>query len=374
VRTTRLRIGLTAALAALALVACGGSPTATNGVPAAGGGATAGQAEAAFAELSALKGQQRRDELVKRATAEGQLSLYTSMTSDVADAITKAFTDQFGIPISVYRAGSETVLQRVLQEQSAHFAGNDVIETNATELAALEREGHLAEYRGERRDLVPEAGRFPRWTATRFNLFSPGWNTAVIDSVGGPPKTWEDLADPRFDGKLSMELSDTDWYLTLYEYWKQQGKADAEIDQLFADMAKGAQITKGHTVQVELMSAGQFAVAASSYTYIVERAKQDGAPLEYAPPVQPVIARPNGVALMKSASHPAAAMLFNDWILDEGQKVIADLHLTPSIVEGDDPLAGVQIIPVDVNKVLDENAEWSKKYEAVVSGGSPASN
>jgi iron(III) transport system substrate-binding protein len=374
VRTTRLRIGLTAALAALALVACGGSPTATNGVPAAGGGAAAGQAEAVFAELSALKGQQRRDELVKRAKEEGQLALYTSMTSDVADAVTKAFTDQFGIPISVYRAGSETVLQRVLQEQSAHFAGNDVVETNATELAALEREGYLAEYKGERRDLVPAAGRFPRWTATRFNLFSPGWNTGVIDSVGGPPKTWEDLADPRFDGKLSMELSDTDWYLTLYEYWKQQGKADAEIDKLFADMANGAQITKGHTVQVELMSAGQFAVAASAYTYIVERGKQDGAPIEYAPPVQPVIARPNGVALMKSATHPAAAMLFNDWILDEGQKVIADLHLTPSIIQGNDPLAGVQIIPVDVNKVLDENAEWSKKYEAVVSGGSPASN
>ena len=221
---------------------------------------------------------------------------------------------------------------------------------------------------------MPEAGRFPGWTATRFNLFAPGWNTTVIDSVGGPPKSWEDLADPRFDGKLSMELSDTDWYLTLYGYWQQQGKSEAEIDKLFADMAQGAQITKGHTVQVELMSAGQFAVAASPYTYTLERAKQDGAPLEYSPPVQPVIARPNGVALMKSASHPAAAMLFCDWMLDEGQQVLAGLHLTPSIVEGGDPLAGAEIVPVDIDKVLDENAEWSRKYEAVVSGGAPANN
>ena len=370
-RSTRLRLTVTAAFAALALAACGGSPTAGPPGAAAGGGPS--KAEGVYAELSALSGQQRRDELVKRAEEEGQLSLYTSMTSDVADAITKAFENQFDIKVSLYRAGSETVLQRILQEQSARFAGNDVVETNATELAALDREGHLADYKGERRDMVPEAGRFPHWTATRFNLFSPGWNTTVVGSVGGPPRSWEDLADPRFDGKLSMELSDTDWYLTLYEYWRGKGKSDAEIDKLFSDMAQGAQITKGHTVQVELMSAGQFAVAASPYTYTVERAKQDGAPLEYTPVVQPVIARPNGFGLMKTATHPAAAMLFADWMLDEGQKVLADLHLTPAIAQGADPLAGVELLPVDVNKLLDENEQWTKKYEAVVSGGAPAS-
>jgi iron(III) transport system substrate-binding protein len=367
VRLNRLLLSCTAALAALTLVACGGSPTASAPVQ-------PGQAEGVYAELMALTGQQRRDELVRRATEEGQLSLYTSMNADVADAITKAFEDQFDIDISVYRGNSETVLQRILQEQTAHFAGNDVVETNATEMAALDREGHLAQYQGERRDLVPEAGQFPGWTATRFNLFAPGWNTNGIGAAGGPPTSWEDLANPRFDGKLAMELSDTDWYLTLYGYWQQHGKSDAEIDKLFADMANGAKITKGHTVQTELMTAGQFAVAASPYTYTMERAKQEGAPLEYTPLVQPVIARPNGVGLMMSASHPAAALLFYDWMLDEGQKIIKDMHLTPAIVEGSDPLAGVDIIPVDVNKMLDENVEWNKKYEAVVSGGEQTSN
>jgi len=368
VRLNRLLLSCTAAVAALTLVACGGSPTATN--------ASTGpsKAEGVYAELSALTGPQRRDELMKRAAEEGQLSLYTSMNADVADAVTKAFTDQTGVEVSLYRGNSETVLQRVLQEQSAQFAGNDVVETNATEMAALDREEILAPYQGERRDLVPEAGRFPGWTATRFNLFAPGWNTNLIGAVSGPPTSWEDLADPRFDGKLAMELSDTDWYLTLYGYWQRQGKSDAEIDKLFADMANGAKVTKGHTVQTELMSAGQFTVAASPYTYTLEQSKREGAPLEYTPLVQPVIARPNGVGLMKTATHPAAALLFTDWMLDEGQKVITDMNLTPAIVEGDDPLAGVEIIPVDVNKLLDENDEWHKRYEAVVSGGEQTSD
>ncbi len=291
------------------------------------------------------------------------------MTSDVADAVVEAFEDTFGdIDVSVYRAGSETVLQRMLQEQKAGFAGNDVVETNATEMFALAKEDALAEYQGERREMVSEAGKFEGWTATRFNLFAPSWNSELIKGIGAP-KTWEELADPKYDGKLSMEVADYDWYLTLYGYWQEQGKSEAEIDKLFADMADGAKIVKGHTVQGELLSAGQFAVVASNYTYLVERVKQKGAPVDYRPLVEPVIARPNGVGLMKTAPHPAAAMLFYDWLLEEGQKVITEEGLTPSIPEGADPLEGVEVIPVDVEALLNESDMWSKKYEAVIQGG-----
>lgn len=350
----------------LALASCGGSPTAGKAGTGGDGGPTA--AEKVYAEIAGLSGKERRDKLVELAEKEGKLDIYTSMTSDVADAVVKAFGDAFKVDVNVYRAGSETVLQRILQEQAARYQGNDVVETNATELFALNKEGFLATYQGKRRDMVPEAGRFDGWTATRFNLFAPSWNTNLVPR-GQEPKSWEDLADPKWDGKISMELGDYDWYLTLYGYWKKQGKSDADIDKLFADMANGAKIVKGHTVQGELLSAGQFSVVVSNYSYIVERAKAKGAPVEYLPYVQPVIARPNGIGLMKGAKHPAAAMLFADWLLEEGQKVLADEGLTPAIVEGNDPLKGVQIVPVDVKALLDQGDDWSKRYEKVVSGG-----
>lgn len=364
---SRRRLGaVLAAGVAVALVAgCGGSPTAGNGTDTKSGPS---EAEKVYSQISGLSGKERRDKLVELAAKEGTLDLYTSMTSDVADAVTEAFGDQFDIDVNVYRAGSETVLQRIMQEQGARYQGNDVVETNATELFALNKEGFLAEYKGERRDLVPEAGRFDGWTATRFNLFAPSWNTKLVPT-GQQPKTWEELADPKWDGKLSMELADYDWYLTLYGYWKKQGKSDEEIDKLFAGMAQGAKIVKGHTVQGELLSAGQFSVVASNYSYIVERAKQKGAPVDYLPFVQPIIARPNGVGLMKTAKHPAAALLFADWLLEEGQKLLTDEGLTPAIVEGDDPLKGVEIIPVDVKTLLEQGEEWSKRYENVVANG-----
>jgi iron(III) transport system substrate-binding protein len=356
---------------ALAVTSCGGSPT--GGGSNAGGDSGPTAAEKVYAEIGGLSGKERREKLVELAEKEGTLDLYTSMTSDVATAVTDAFGEAFDIDVNVYRAGSETVLQRILQEHGAKFQGNDLVETNATELFALNKEGVLAEYKGPRRDIVPEAGRFDGWTATRFNLFAPSWNTKLVPP-GQQPKTWEELADPKWDGKLSMEVADYDWYLTLHGYWKKQGKSDADIDKIFADMAKGAKIVRGHTVQSELLSAGQFSVVASNYSYIVQRAKAKGAPVDYLPFVQPVIARPNGFGLSKSAKHPAAAMLFADWLLEEGQKLLTEEGLTAAIVEGDDPLKGLEVIPVDVKTLLEQGDEWNKRYEKVVSGGEKVDN
>src|SRR5690349_11705156 len=87
-RHMRLRHGhLIAAVGlTLALVSCGAPPTA----PPAGSGQNGGDSK--FQKYESLKGQERRDTLLKDAKAEGEVSLYTSMTSDVASAVTKAFS------------------------------------------------------------------------------------------------------------------------------------------------------------------------------------------------------------------------------------------------------------------------------------------
>ena len=350
-------VGLT-----LAMVSCGAPPTA----PPTGSGPAGGAAK--FQQYESLKGQERRDTLLKDAKAEGEVSLYTSMTSDVASAVSKAFTDQTGIKVNLYRADSETVLQRILQEASANHAGADVVETDALEMASLGKEQLVEPYTGERRDLVGAEGRFDDWTADRYNLFAPSWNTTKVPA-GDQPKTWEDLANPKWDGALAMELNDYDWYLTLYEYWQQHGKSTADIDKLFADMANGAKVVKGHTVMGEMLSAGQYSVAASNYSYIVQKAVNKGAPVAYQPFVQPVIARPQGAAPLKSAPHPAAALLFQDWLFTEGQQVFVDEGLTPSIEPQNlkDPLEGMEVVPVDVNQLLDKQKEWSERYDALLS-------
>ncbi len=352
------RLLAVAAAMILLLAACGGSPTSP------GGGQGKGAANVDYTELEKLSA----DELVKRAEGEGQLDLYTSMTSDVADEVTGAFEDEYDVTVNLYRASSETVLQRILQEQQANYRGNDVVETNATEMFALEKEGRLAPYTGAPRNTVAKAGIFPSWTATRFNIFAPSWNTKLV-KPGAQPKSWEELADPKWKNKISMEVGDYDWFLTLYGYWVKQGKSAQEAEQLFRGMARNAKIVKGHTVQGELLSAGQFAVAVSNYTYLTQRLVDKGAPIAYKPLVQPVIARPNGVGLMKTAKHPAAALLFTNWILTKGQDALIDAGITPSVQGKETTLKGVQVVPVDVKTLTEENKKWSDLYDQIISEG-----
>jgi iron(III) transport system substrate-binding protein len=362
-RSTLIGLGTASVLL---LAACGGSPTSGGG----GASQEASEAEGVYEEVGQLSGDERRDRLVELAEEEGNtLSIYTSMNADIADIVVPEFEEEFGISVELYRADSETVLQRVLQESEAAFAGADIVETNATEMAIIADEGLTGDYQGEQRDKVNEQFQYEGWTPTRFNIFAPAWNTNLV-SGDLIPTTWEDFADPKYDGILSVEVSDFDWYMTLYGYFQEQGMADADIDKMFADIISGSKVAKGHSGQVELLSAGEFGVVAASYSYLTEKARASGAPVDDQPFIEPVVARANGGGVLKASEHPATAMLFMDWFLSDGQQVILDNGLTPSVMpDGTDPLAGLEVLPVDVQQLLDEGQEWSDRYDEVVQGG-----
>ncbi|MGH3341337.1 MAG: ABC transporter substrate-binding protein [Carbonactinosporaceae bacterium] len=352
---------LIAACAAAALLAagCGGSPSS----PSQAGGGSGGGAKTneAYQELMKLP----QDELVKRAKDEGEVTLYTSMETSVSDDVEGAFEDAYDIDVNLYRASSETVLQRVLQESQAGFPGSDLVETNSTEMSALQQEGVFTPYTRAPRDGVIEQGKFDTWTSTRLNVFAPSWNTKLV-KPGDEPKSWDDLADPKWKGKLSMEAEDYDWYMALHDWYLSEGKSEKETQALFNQMADNAKIVKGHSAQAEMLPAGRFSVVASNYTYITQGTMDDGADVDYKPLIEPVVVRPNGAGLMKTAKHPAAATLFIEWLLTDGQEVLMDLHMDPSVQSQHGTLEGVDKVWVDVAKLLEENEKWSTRYDQLL--------
>jgi iron(III) transport system substrate-binding protein len=363
-------------LAACALLAaCGGSPSSPSSGEA-GGAASSDvgkKAQQVYDKFNAMRGEERSKALVAAAEAEGALSIYTSNT-DIDDVV-DGFEDKYpNIDVSVYRANSETALQRLLQEQRANFYGVDVFETNAGELDIANQNGLLADYSSELRDKVRKEGQREGWTASRFNVFVVGWNTKLV-KPGDEPKRLEELADPKWKGKISMEVGDIDWFAAMYQHYQQQGKSDAEIRDLFGRLASNAKVVKGHTVQGELLSAGQFAVAVSAYSHTIDKAADKGAPVVWRPasggvePVQPLVTRPNGVAMVQTAKHPAAAMLFVDYELTDSQQIFADAFRIGSIPTGKDPLAGLETIQVPDAELLANTKKWDDLYAEVVQKG-----
>jgi iron(III) transport system substrate-binding protein len=362
---------LTAVLIAGALVvaACAESPTEESE----GGEGSAASDETGFEEVFAaidgLSGAERTEKLIELSEQEGgQLNLYTSMTSDVVDGLAGAFEDEFDIEPSVYRADSETVLRRLIEEASAGFRGSDIVETNGPELASLNNEGILVGLDSPVNDALVDNAVEDGWTTDRFNKFVISWNTEKVAESDVPP-SWEDLADPKWDGQLALEPSDIDWYKTLWEYWvNEAGMSEQEADGIFEQMAQDALFVKGHTLVGDLLAAGEFSVAASNYSYLVENVKEEGAPVAWEPPVEPVISRPNGIALVRGAQHPATAVLFMEWVLSDGQETLQEFNLDPAradIVT----TPGTDEIFVDVESYVNEQAEWTDRYEQLVTLG-----
>ncbi|MEU6601693.1 extracellular solute-binding protein [Streptomyces flaveolus] len=350
--------------AGLVLTGCGASPTtgATGSVP----------AKNPYAPYESLTGSERTDKLLADARSEGgTLDLYTSNTDiqDLVDAFQKAYP---GVKVHAFRANSETVLQRAVQENDANKPQNDVMDTNDLELRALDSQHLLHAYRGPAEaGLKDTAKHLGGWTAERFNAFVVGWNTDEV-TKGEEPTDFAGFADPKWKGKLSVEVGDWDWYASMHTYLtEKKGMSDAQADALFKKIASNVKVVKGHTVQGELLSAGQFAVALSVYSHTVDKAAKKGAPVAWRPAVEPVILRPNGVALMARARHPAAALLWTDWVLGPGQKVIAESQRIPAAqhVPGyEDPIP-----PGTLTYSLSATAEtdtkkWNAAYDALLRG------
>ncbi|HEY7485225.1 MAG TPA: extracellular solute-binding protein [Streptosporangiaceae bacterium] len=355
-----------ASIASLTLSGCGGSPTTSSG---------SGGTGDAYAKYAAMTGSQRTSQLLAAARNEGALAIYTSNT-DIGDLV-KGFEKAYsGIKVNVYRANSETVLQRVSQEAAANKTANDIVDTNDFELDAMSKQHLLTPYDGPgKAGLRPEAS-FPDWTASRFNAFVVGWNTKLVPK-GQEPKSLEELATPKWKGRISMEMGDWDWYLAWHTYLTtKKGMSDAQATQLFRSLAANAKVVKGHTVQGELLSSGQFGVALSVYSHTVDKATAKGAPVAWRPAVQPVMLRPNGLALMSKPKHPAAATLWMDWVLTAGQKFIADAKRIPaakSVPGYTTPIPpGTETFDVPLDKLRTESKKWETAYDELVRGAKGA--
>ena len=356
VRLLRLTAVAFALAFAPALGGCGGSGDSEDGY------------EPVFDAVAGLEGEERVAKLRELAREEGnELRLYESLVDKGAKALADGFQRRHGVKVSLFRAGGEDVARRVSQEVKAGRRGADVVDTGGGEMVGLNGEGALVAFEPEAARALPRGAVKEGWVASRFQTYVVAWNTKRVPAAQAP-KQIEDLAGPRWRGKIALEAGDADWYKTLREHWVEtEGKSEDEADALFDGLARNSRVAPSHAVQAELLGAGDFDAVPSAYLYLARDEIAKGAPIAYEPLAQPVITRPNGVGLVKDAEHPAAAVLFMEWLLgEEAQRILAANNVEPA-------LGGVFRLPgrrveIDVQAFGAEAQEWNDRYDELLRG------
>ena len=339
---------------ALLAAACGSSG------PAETGGAT-------VADLAAYDGSDRLERLIAGAKQEGELTLYTSAQTADLGPVVEAYEKKYGIRATIWRAGSEAVLNRAIQEARAGRHTVDVVETNGPEMESLSREQVLQAIRSPHHaDLIEPAIRpHGEWTGSRLNVFVQAYNTKLVKKEE-LPQTWEDLAHPRWKGKLGIEAEDSDWLAGIYGALGQE-RGDKVFRQIVA--ANGMSVRKGHTLLTQLVVSGEVPLALTVYNYKAEQFRREGAPIDWFT-IGNAIARPNGVGVAKNAPHAHAAVLYYDFELSpEGQAIIAQREFVPTSRKIDTPLNKVPMTFVDARVSIDEYDKWKNLYYDLFGAG-----
>jgi iron(III) transport system substrate-binding protein len=313
--------------------------------------------------LLASTAPDRAPKLVAAAKAEGSFTLYTSIAQKDLDTFVQPFEKKYGVKVNVWRASGDTVLQRVINEANAKRYAVDSVHIGAKEMEALAREGLLqpvvSPYDA---DLIDGAVRPNHlWVNTLLSVWVQPYNTGAVKKAD-LPKTYRDLLDPKWKGKLGYEVENVEWFATVVN-----SMGEAPGLKFFRDLVatNGVSIRKGHTQLNNMVISGEVPFALTVYNYMPEQAKRKGAPIDWTV-LQPAVARGNGMGVTKNAPKPNAAALFQDFMLSEGQSLMSTIDYVPTSKKVASPLKDVKIILIDPAESLDKQQKWDKLYKEIM--------
>jgi iron(III) transport system substrate-binding protein len=294
------------------------------------------------------------------AAQDKSLTLYTSLAPTESGPLAQAFEKKTGIKVELWRALSEKVVQRAITEARARRFTVDVVETNGPEMEMMAREKLFAALDSPYLADLPAAAvpKHRLWIPDRMNFFVVAYNTAKVRREEIPP-SYLGFLDPKWKGRIGIEATDAEWMATLVKKWgAEPGLANfRKLAELRPD------VRKGHVLLAELIAAGEVQVGLTVYNANAESLKRRGAPIDWLP-VQPVVARPQGIAVARNAPNPKAARAFVDFVLSpQGQELLVSMGRVPASTRVRTHLNDFEYTVVDPIAALDEQDKWSKLWE-----------
>ena len=306
--------------------------------------------------------------ILDAAKREGEIVFYASMNLAEANIMIAEFEKRYpSIKVKLNRAGSEKLLTRVLAEARAKRVAADVIQTVEFSMHILKRSGVLA------RHISPSDSLYRKnfkdegfWTTVYYNPYVTAYNTRLVASRMAP-KTYDDLLDPKWKGKMMMEGTKADWFAGMLQIMGQERGL-----QYMRQLAKQEpMLREGHELLAQLVAAGEGFFDLNIPASSVDRVKEKGAPIDWiALGETPAIMV--GIGLASQAAHVNAAKLFIDFALSrEGQRLQQGFGrlVARTDLASEQPAAIRQIKMVPVNPELAEKLnEYAKQLRTIFGG------
>ena len=319
--------------------------------------------------LATVSGASAQDPRLEAAKKEGKVVWYTSLALPSAEKVAKLFEVAYpGIKVEVHRTGSERILSRVMQELQANIKNVDVVHTSdAGHFVLLKGKNLLLKHTPAGVDGFPAGfkDKDGYYFGLRATVNAIAYNTKAV-SAAEAPKTWKDLLDPRWKGKMVTAHPGYSGVIATHvlalvnqygwDYFKQLAQNRLMLVQSAVDPSG-------------VVASGERAVAVNGGEYTFYQTKKKGNPIEIVYPKEgvPLVVSPS--AIMSFAPHPNAARLFTDFTFSrEIQQVMADsegLYTGHPEVKypADKPkLSELKLLSVDPEELEKRSEEIKKRF------------
>ncbi len=289
--------------------------------------ATARTGEAAakpttVAEIALYQGREREQILIEGARKEGQLLFY-NINTWLSTTVVQEFEKKYPfVKVSTWRSEAANVVKRIMEEYASGRFLADVIDITSAGVAVLQKKGIFQEYYSPEvvnyPDEVKEKGKTGVYYLADLELYiGMGFNTKLI-SPAEAPKTYRDLLEPKWKGKMSIAgtLTGIQWVGNVLnvmgrDYLEKMGRQDIKVQNI-----SGAALAN-------LIVSGEVPLSPTIYESNIITAKAKAAPVDWRP-LEPVVANVASSGMTTKAPHPHSALLFLDYLHSkEGQQVVA---------------------------------------------------
>lgn len=266
-------------------------------------------------------GDKKPAEQPKAKGPSGTLMIYTSIYPDIVELVKPAIAKQFpDLKVNWFQAGSEQVMAKLAGEIEGKKVQADVLlVADPAYYLTLKDKGLLLKYDSPmRKDITGNKDAEGYWTGVRINAIVMAYNTKKVKPEDAP-KTWQDLLDPKWKGKIAMAnplLSGTAYVgvgALVQKYgWEYFEKLKAN----------GVKVEAGNTALQNKLVQGEYDVVIILEENITKMADK-GEPVKVAYPTDGVIINPSPIAIFSSTQNPEAAKALTDWWLSkEGQEMV----------------------------------------------------
>jgi iron(III) transport system substrate-binding protein len=253
------------------------------------------------------------------------LRVYSGRHYDVEQAFAQ-FSDETGIDVE-FLTGNDAELRERIAAEAEDTEADVYLTVDAGNLAAAAEEGLFQPLDSPILDeAIPAEYRDPedRWFGLALRTRTIVYNPELI-SAEEVPKTYEELADPKWEGGLCLRNSNNSYQQSLVA---SMIAADGEEETLrvLEGWADNADIYGNDVELLEAMAAGACEVGVSNHYYLAQMLEDDrDFPVRLAWAEQDsrgVHVNISGGGVTRYADNPDLAQQFLEWLATDGQGVL----------------------------------------------------